>query len=130
MELVLSDLVVVEKRLERLEKDRKKLKNPEIDMEFALLERCKAKLEENVPLRNMEVSTDDEKRIRGFQFLSLKPILYVLNLGESDAPRLAEIEEKWRTGPLAGRKNTGVSAICGQVEAELAEFRPKKPRNI
>jgi hypothetical protein len=128
MELVLSDLVVVEKRLERLEKDRKKLKNPETDIEFALLERCKAKLEENIPLRNMEVSADDEKRIRGFQFLSLKPILYVLNLGEMDAPRLSEIEEQWRTGPLAGRKNTGVSAICGQVEAELAELSPEEAK--
>ncbi len=122
MELVLSDLVVVEKRLERLERDRKKLKNPELDLEFALLEQCKAKLEENIPLRQHEFSADDEKRIRGFQFLSLKPILYVMNLGEADAPRLAEIEAEWRKGPLAGRRNTGVSAICGQVEAELAEL--------
>ena len=45
IELILSDLVVVEKRLERLEKDRKKIKNPELDREFALLERCKATLE-------------------------------------------------------------------------------------
>src|SRR3954447_10643886 len=81
-ELILSDLVVVEKRLERLEKDRKKIKNPESDHEFALLERCKAKLEETKPLRELEIDADDEKRIRGFQFLSRKPMLYVLNLGE------------------------------------------------
>ncbi|MBC7924743.1 MAG: redox-regulated ATPase YchF, partial [Bryobacteraceae bacterium] len=86
-ELLLSDLVVVEKRLERLEKDRKKLRNPELDHEWELLGRCKAMLENNEPLRNMELSADDEKRIRGFVFLSQKPMLYVLNLGEEDASR-------------------------------------------
>ena len=88
-ELILSDLVVVEKRLERLDKDRKKIKNPELDKEFELLERCKAALEENRPLRQLELDAEDEKRIRGFQFLSQKPMLYVLNLGEDDAGRAA-----------------------------------------
>src|SRR5271157_2366591 len=50
-ELILSDLVVIEKRLERLEKDRKKIKNPELDREFELLEKCKAALEQNHSLR-------------------------------------------------------------------------------
>ena len=52
IELILSDLVVVEKRMERVDKDRKKIKSPELDQEFALLERCKAKLEANTPLRD------------------------------------------------------------------------------
>src|ERR1044071_4030978 len=56
MELVLSDLVVVEKRLERLVKDRKKIKNPELDREFDLLQRCKTALEGNTPLRQLELS--------------------------------------------------------------------------
>src|SRR5580700_6964283 len=85
-ELILSDLMVMEKRLERLEKDRKKIKNPELDREFELLEKCKALLEQDRPLREMEIDGEDEKRLRGFQFLSQKPMLYVLNLGESDAP--------------------------------------------
>ena len=121
-ELILSDLVVVEKRLERLEKERKKIKSPELDHEFELLERCKKVLEENQPLRNMELSGEEEKRIRGFQFLSQKPMLFVLNLGEEDAPRLHEVEEKYRTGPLAGRPRTAVAAVCGKIEAELAEL--------
>src|SRR5215475_6831469 len=71
-ELILSDLVVIEKRLERLDKDRKKVKNPELDREFDLLIKCKALLDENKPLRNLELDADDSKRIRGFQFLSQK----------------------------------------------------------
>ncbi len=122
VELILSDLVVVEKRLERLDKDRKKIKNPELDREFDLLQRCKTALEENRPLRELDFDADDEKRIRGFQFLSQKPILYVLNLGEADAGNLHERERQYREGALAGRKHTGVTAVCGKIEAELAEL--------
>ena len=50
-ELILSDLVVIEKRLERLDKDRKKIKNPELDREFELLQKCKAAVDANQPLR-------------------------------------------------------------------------------
>ncbi len=124
-ELILSDLVVIEKRMERLDKDRKKIKSPELDHEFAILERFKKQLEDNRPLRELELTPDDEKRIRGFQFLSQKPMLIVLNLGEQDAGRMHEIEEQYRTGPLAGRAQTAVTAICGKIEAELAELSPE-----
>jgi len=130
IELMLSDLVVVEKRMERVDKDRRKIKSPELDQEFALLERLKAELEANRPLRGLEYSADDEKRIRGFQFLSQKPMLCVLNLGEKDAARLHEVEEEYRKGPFAGRRNTAVTAICGQIEAELAELKPEEAKEM
>jgi GTP-binding protein YchF len=128
MELILSDLVVVEKRMERVDKDRKKIKSPELDQEFALLTRLKGELEAGRPLRGLEYNAEDEKRIRGFQFLSQKPVLCVLNVGEADAGRMAEIEEEYRKGPLAGRPHTAVTAICGKVEAELAELSPEEAR--
>jgi hypothetical protein len=128
-ELILSDLVVVEKRLERLEKDRKKIKNPELDREFELLEKCQASLEANQSLRQMVLDADDEKRLRGFQFLSQKPMLYVLNLGESDAGQLHHREQEYRDGPLAGRKHTAASAVCGKVEAELSELPREEQRD-
>jgi ribosome-binding ATPase len=128
-ELILSDLVVVEKRLERLEKDRKKIKSADLDHEFALLEKCKAALDENQPLRQMELDREEEKRIRGFQFLSQKPMLYVLNLGEEDAPRLHQREQEFREGILAGRKHTAVTAVCGKIEAELAELPATEQRD-
>ena len=128
-ELILSDLVVVEKRLERLEKDRKKIKNPELDREYELLIRCKAALEENQPLRQLTIDADDEKRIRGFQFLSQKPVLYVLNLGEEEASKMHEREEEFRKGPLAGKTHTAASAVCGKIEAELAELPREEQRD-
>jgi ribosome-binding ATPase len=127
-ELVLSDLVVIEKRLERLDKDRKKIKNPELDREFELLEKCKALVDANQPLRQLELDAEGEKRIRGFQFLSQKPMLYVLNIGEGDASRLHEIEQQYRAGPLQGRAHTEVMAVCGKIEAELAELAAEEAR--
>jgi GTP-binding protein YchF len=128
-ELILSDLVVVEKRLERVDKDRKKIKNPELDHEFALLEKCKALLDANQPLRQLTLDAEEEKRIRGFQFLSQKPMLYVLNLGEDDAAKLHDREKEYREGPLKARAHTGASAVCGKIEAELAELPPADQRD-
>ena len=128
-ELIFSDFVVAEKRLERLEKDRKKIKDPNLDREYAVLEKAKALLEDNRPLREMELSPEDEKRIRGFGFLSQKPILYVFNLGEEDAPRLHEIEKEFRA-KVGERPGTGVAAICGKIEAELSEMEPEEARDF
>jgi ribosome-binding ATPase YchF (GTP1/OBG family) len=82
-DLLVNDLGQIEKRLERLEKDLKKMKTPELEKEFELLKRAKAQVESDKPLREMEMSAEDKKRIKGFMFLSEKPIFYVLNIGES-----------------------------------------------
>ncbi|MCW5978516.1 MAG: redox-regulated ATPase YchF [Bryobacteraceae bacterium] len=128
-ELILSDLVVIEKRLERLDKDRKKIKSADLDREFELLTEAKATLEDNQPLRAMTLDPEGEKRIRGFGFLSQKPILYVLNIGEEEAPRLHDIERDFAHKRLAGHPRTAVTAICGKIEAELAELDPAEARD-
>jgi GTP-binding protein YchF len=124
VDLIISDLAQVEKRLERLEKDLKKMKSPELEREFDLLQRAKAHLESERPLREMEITGEDKKRIRGFMFLSQKPMLYVLNVSES--PNLGEELEravaKYNLGEVAARPNAAATAICGKVEAELADM--------
>jgi ribosome-binding ATPase len=123
-DLMISDLGQIEKRLERLEKDLKKMKTPELEKEFELLKRAKAQLESEKPLREMEMTQEDKKRIRGFMFLSEKPILYVLNIGESTelGKDLEEAVGKYKLMEIAARPNAGATAICGKVEAELAEM--------
>lgn len=123
-DLIVSDLGQVEKRLERLEKDLKKMRSPELEREFELINRAKAHLETESPLREMEINAEDEKRIRGFMFLSQKPILYVLNVNESTSlgEDLEKAAEKYNLTDLASRGNAGATAICGKVEAELAEM--------
>jgi len=123
-DLMISDLGQVEKRLERLEKDLKKMRSPELEKENELLIKAKAHLEGEKPLRELEMSPDDKKRIRGFMFLSEKPILYVLNISESTelGKDLEAAVAKCKLTEIAARPNAGATAICGKVEAELAEM--------
>jgi hypothetical protein len=122
LELILSDLAVAEKRLERLEKDIKKQKNPALEKEYQALETCKAALDKQTPLREVPLGVEEEWAIRGFTFLSLKPMLYVLNLGEKEAGRANAAEQFATAAGLKQRPHTAVSAVCGKVEAELAEL--------
>jgi ribosome-binding ATPase len=123
-DLLVSDLSQVEKRLERLVKDLRKMRSPELEKENELLLKAKAHLESEKPLREMEMTAEDKKRIRGFMFLSEKPILYVLNITET--PELGKALEaaiaKYNLADVASRANAGAAAICGKVEAELSEM--------
>ncbi|HEU5452324.1 MAG TPA: redox-regulated ATPase YchF [Terriglobales bacterium] len=123
-DLMVSDLGQIEKRLERVEKDLKKMRSPELEKEHELLQRAKTWLESERPLREMEMTPEDKKRFRGFMFLSEKPILYVLNISESTAlgEDLEKAGEKFGITALATKLNTGATAICGKVEAELADM--------
>jgi ribosome-binding ATPase len=123
-DLMVSDLGQIEKRLERLEKDLKKMKTPDLEKEFELLKRANAHLGSEKPLREMQMTPEDKKRLRGFMFLSEKPILYVLNIGESSelGKQLEEAVGKCKLTDIAARPNAGATAICGKVEAELSEM--------
>ena len=123
-DLMVSDLAQIEKRLERVEKDLKKMRTADLEKEFELLKRGRAQIESERPLREMEMTPEDKKRFRGFMFLSEKPILYVLNITESThlGKDLEEAVAKYGLADVAARSNSGATAICGKVEAELAEM--------
>jgi ribosome-binding ATPase len=123
-DLMVSDLGQIEKRLERVEKDLKKMRSADLEKEFELLKQAKTHLETEKPLREMGMSAEDKKRFRGFMFLSEKPMLYVLNVSESAelGKELEKAVSKFGLTELASRPNSGATAICGKVEAELAEM--------
>jgi ribosome-binding ATPase len=123
-DLMVSDLTQIEKRLERLEKDLKKMRTSDLEREHALLLRSKEALEKEQPLRELEMSADEKKLIKGFMFLSQKPILYVLNISESTTlgADLDAAVSRFKLDEIAKRPNAGATAICGKVEAELAEM--------
>ena len=124
IDLIVSDLGQIDKRLERVAKDMKKQKTADLEREHALLLRCKAQTESEKPLREMELTADEKKLIRGFMFLSQRPILYVLNISESTAlgTDVEAAVAKYGLTEAAARPNSGATAICGKVEAELAEM--------
>jgi ribosome-binding ATPase len=127
-EVILADLGVVERRLERLERDLKKGSNAEIRKEQDILALCRAALEGGRPLRTLTLASEDQKRLRGFQFLSAKPLLLVLNLDEEDLPKADEAVK------LAGVESfvTGASMravpICAKIELEIAQLEEPDAR--
>jgi ribosome-binding ATPase len=122
LDLILYDLEQAGRRIDRLEKDLKKKKDLALEAELALLTRCRALLEAETPLRAGRFAAEEQKLLTGFQFLSQKPMLVVLNAGEEEAGELARAAEKRGLGELESRPGTAVVALCGKLEAELAEL--------
>ncbi len=110
-ELVLRDLERVEKRLERL---RKEGNRPENHAEQALLETLQQHLEDERPLRETEWSADQAARMRGFQFLSLKPAVVVFNVDEDALGREASAPRE--------RPGRAELRLCAKIECELIEL--------
>jgi ribosome-binding ATPase len=122
IELLLYDLEQLSKRVERLEKDLKKKKETQLEAELALLQRCRKALEAEQPLRELEFKPEELKMLTGFEFLSRKPMLYVLNLGDEEAPEIDRVIEKYHLEKLASKPHTLVVPFCGKIEAELSEL--------
>jgi len=122
-ELILADLGVVERRLERIEKDIKKSKVADLDKERELLLRCKAALEDSQPLRALGLAGDDLRRLRGFQLLSAKPLLVVMNLDEADLASGNSVEAAAAATGLTAflsRASTVAVPVCSKIELEIS----------
>jgi GTP-binding protein YchF len=126
LELILADHDQISRRLERVEKDLKKKSEPVLLAEKSVLEKCKAHLEAEKPLRELVLTPEERKPIAGFLFLSQRPMLFVLNLGDDEAADLDTAVERHKLSALQGRPNTAVVAVCGRLEAELAEMEEKE----
>ena len=127
-ELILADLGVAERRLERIERDLKKGRSAELERERDVVQQCKTALEEGRPLRTLALAGDDLKRLRGFQFLSAKPLLLVINLDEADIAEVgADLDRAAaKTGLTAflSHAATRAVALCGKIELEIAQLEP------
>jgi len=127
-ELILADLGLAERRLERLEKDLKKGKSADLERERDVLSLCRAALEEGRPLRSLDLEGDDLKRLRGFQFLSAKPLLVVINLDEARlSAGAASIDQAADAAGLTAflaRAATAAVAVCAKIELEIAQLEP------
>jgi len=125
-ELILADLGVAERRLERIEKDLKRGKSAELEQERDLVQRCKDALEHGTPLRALQLAGDDLKRLRGFQFLSAKPLLLVINLDENDVTEVGS--DVTRAADKAGltsflaNASTRAVALCITIELEISQL--------
>ena len=112
-DLMLRDLAVVERRMERLERLVQLKKDPAEAAEFALLGRIREALEDSRPVRSIELAEDEERAIRGFGFLSAKPLLVVVNLGE---------EQLGEADAFAKLNGETPVVLAARLEEELAQL--------
>lgn len=117
-ELILTDLVSVESRLEKLRKELTRAKTPEGMQEKELLERLHTGLESGQALRELHLSGHEIKMMRSFAFLSQKPLFHLINVDEGDIPLIEKPEKIFRTN----RARTLVLAFCGTIEMEILEL--------
>src|SRR6267143_462661 len=103
LELMLSDHDQIARRLERLDKDLKKKSEPVLLLEKNTLEKCKTQLEGEKALRELELTVEERKSIGGFLFLSARPVLYVLNLGDDEADKLDTAVKRHKLSALHRR---------------------------
>jgi GTP-binding protein YchF len=115
-ELLLSDLAVVESRLERLDVNLKKRKDEDEERERQVLRRCKEQLDGGESLRKLDLLPNDRKVIKGFGFLTRKPVIVLLNIGDAQLG-----SEEDLTTAFEG-KGFNTRALCGDIEAELAQM--------
>jgi hypothetical protein len=121
-ELILSDLMVVETRLEKIEQDLKRRKGPEEEKEKEILNKIMTKLNEGNAIREIELTSEEEKVIRGFTFLTQKPLIHLINLDEKQINFL-ETPEKFYP---QSKKGVKCLCFCGKIESEISELEKEE----
>lgn len=125
-ELILADLDIVERRLDKLGPGLKRKPTEAEHREQAVLARIKGPLENGVPVRAQALSADDARLLRGFQLLSAKAILHCLNVAEADVPSREALLAALRDG--ATRPRTMVGWVSAALEGEVAALPPEEQR--
>jgi ribosome-binding ATPase len=121
-ELILADLEVLERRLERLEVTLKKKRTDQDAREQNILTKLRPALEGETPIRAVDLSGEEARAIRGFTFLSQKPILHCLNLAEKDIGHASSVDERFGLVEVAQRPRTRVGWVSAVIEAEVAQL--------
>lgn len=114
-ELKSVDFISIEKRIEKLELDRKKQKSREIEEEYELMGKLKNHLEGGNPLRVYDLNPHEEQMIRGFTFLSQKPLINIINTDENSFSQYSGVHQE-------PGKSTATVIFCGKMEKELLEL--------
>jgi len=123
LELTFYDLGIIDRRVERIETSLKGAKATErqgLLREQELLTKVKADLEKEVPIRELRLTADEARTIANYQFLTAKPLLIVVNIGEEQIPQAASLEAELNSR-YSGTK-CGIITLCGKLEMELTQL--------
>ncbi len=127
LELIFSDLEIINNRLGKIEKKAVSTKDKEALLEVDLIKRIKEALEQNIPARRLEYSEDDEKILKSFNLLTKKPLIYAANVSESDINSGNSYVDSVKE--YAKNENSEVVVICAKIESELSELEEEE-KNI
>ena len=121
LELIFSDLEIIDNRINKLGKKAQTSKNKDDVKEYNLLLRIKENLEKNIPARKLELDADEQKIISGFRLITAKPIIYVANVSEEDIMNGGN-DYVNKVKEYAKNETAEVVMICAKIESELAEL--------
>ena len=129
LELAIADLDVINNRLERVSKTARTTKNKDDLVEVEALEKAKQALEENKALRQVEFTEDELKSLKSYSFLTLKPIIYLANIKESE---LGNPDNKYvqEVKQYALKENAQVVSLCAKVEEDLSELTKEEKQEM
>lgn len=127
-EFIISDLSIIENRMHRLQKQMKAKKNDHDVREYAMLEKYKAFLEDEKSLRLLDIPQDEELMIRGYQFLTLKPLIIVVNISESDIGNQEQIIESFQG--YMNQTLCTVLMISAQIEMEIQQLSEEEAKTF
>jgi GTP-binding protein YchF len=118
-EFLLNDLSIIENRIEKLEKLVMKTQNEKDKKELEVLGKCREILEKERPIRDLSLTEQEELLIKGFQFLSAKPLFYVLNIGEADIENSREIVKEYEQNLEI---KCAIAALSADIEKEISRL--------
>lgn len=121
LELIISDLDIINNRLEKVSKKARTTKDKDSLIEVEALEKAKEALEKNIPLRNLEFSEEEEKVLKSYSFLTIKPIIYLANIDEDELGKEDNCYVK-TVKEYAEKENSKVVSLCAKVEEDLSEL--------
>ena len=128
LELILADLGAVERRIEKLDSNIKKLNRAEDVAERALFLKMKDALEAEKPLRELELEGEERRRLRNYSFLTEKPILLVVNVGEDQMKNASALLESSGLAAFANAPGRALCPVAATIEAEVAQLTPEDAR--
>ncbi|MFQ5453934.1 MAG: GTPase, partial [Candidatus Zixiibacteriota bacterium] len=119
-EMILADQVMLEKIIKNKSKKMKLTGDKSAAWELNLLKKCQINLDNEIPLIDVDFTADEKKTLRGFNYLTLKPLLIVLNIGEDDISESENILRKFNDFATPDKRE--IASLCGKIEMELVNL--------
>ena len=121
LELTFADLQIIDRRLERLEKELRTKRDRILEHQQNVLKTCKNALENGIAIRELEITNEDEKTIRGYQFLTQKPMLTICNIGEDQINQSDQIIN-YHIEHHTKKFSTEIFVLSAKLEMEIAQL--------